>query len=164
MTSGNDEIILGASNGKAVRFPETAIRPTGRNASGVKVINLSDDNAYIVGVCTNHDGKEILVVTENGYGKRTPIEDYRMTSRGAKGVKTINVSDKNGQLVSLKAVNGDEDCLLMTSDGIVIRISLDTVSLQGRATQGVRLVKPAEGSIVSSVTVLNKPEEENEEE
>lgn len=164
LTSGNDEIILGASNGKAVRFPETAIRPTGRNASGVKGMNLSDDNAYIVGVCTNHDGKEILVVTENGYGKRTPIEDYRMTSRGAKGVKTINVSDKNGQLVSLKAVNGDEDCLLMTSDGIVIRISLDTVSLQGRATQGVRLVKPAEGSIVSSVTVLNKPEEENEEE
>ena len=99
----------------------------------------------------------------NGYGKKSEIDEYRITSRGAKGVKTININEKNGDLVGIKAVNGDEDCMIMTNDGIVIRISLDKVSIQGRATQGVRLIKPQEGTVVSTVTILEHLEEEIQE-
>lgn len=152
-TTGENEIIIGAANGKAVRFNENDVRAMGRTASGVRGMNV--DGSHVIGFCTNKDGNRILVVSQNGYGKQTDIEDYRITSRGAKGVKTINISDKNGELVSLKAVNGDEECLIMASDGVVIRISLNDVSIQGRVTQGVRLIKPNEGSIVSSVTILD---------
>ncbi|MBR2801007.1 MAG: DNA gyrase subunit A [Erysipelotrichaceae bacterium] len=163
-TSGEDEIIMGASNGKAVRFNENDVRPMGRTASGVKGMNV--DGSRIIGVCTNREGQNILVVSRHGYGKQTPIADYRMTSRGAKGVKTININEKNGDLVALKAVRGDEDCLIMASDGVVIRFSLEDVSMQGRATQGVRLIKPTEGAYVSSITILDPlmaPEEEEKE-
>lgn len=153
LTSGSDEIILGAANGKAVRFPEETVRPSGRTASGVKAMNV--DGSEIIGFCTDKDGDNILVVSKYGYGKKTPVSEYRMTSRGAKGVKTININEKNGPLVALKAVRGDEDCLLMTSDGIVIRFSLKNVSTTGRAAQGVRLVKPGEGACVSAVTILD---------
>ena len=160
LTSGNDQIIIANSNGKAVRFDEDGIRPSGRVASGVKGMNV--DGGNVIGIATSSEGNYILVVSEKGYGKKSDINEYRETSRGAKGVKTINVTDKNGDLVSLKAVNGDEDCMIMTDDGIVIRISLEKVSTLGRLTQGVRLIKPSEGSIVSTVVVVDKIETDDQ--
>ena len=131
----------------------------GRNASGVKGMNV--DDSQVIGMCTDAEGKKILVVSKNGYGKQTPVEDYRLTSRGAKGVKTININEKNGELVALKAVNGDEDCLIMTNDGIIIRIHLAKVATMGRATQGVRLIKPQEGTYVSAVSLMSHNDEED---
>ena len=160
-TMGDDEIIIGASNGKAVRFDERGVRPTGRNASGVRGMNV--DNASVVGCCTSKEGAMVFVVSKYGYGKKTPIDEYRMTSKGAKGVKTININEKNGELVALKAVNGDEDALIMRNDGVIIRINLKGVPSLGRATQGVRLMKPEEGSFVSAVTIMEADEEESEE-
>ena len=160
-TQGNSQIIIGAANGKAVRFDERGVRAMGRNASGVKGMNV--DDSEVIGMCTDAEGSKILVVSKKGYGKQTPVEEYRLTSRGAKGVKTININDKNGELVSLKAVNGDEDCLIMTNDGIIIRIHLEKVSTMGRATQGVRLIKPQEGTVVSAVSIMAHADEENEE-
>lgn len=161
LTTGEDEIIIGAANGKAVRFNEDSVRAMGRTAAGVKGMNV--DDSYVVGACIASEGKYILSVSLNGYGKKSEIDEYRITSRGAKGVKTININEKNGDLVGIKAVNGDEDCMIMTNDGIVIRISLDKVSIQGRATQGVRLIKPQEGTVVSTVTILEHLEEEPQE-
>ena len=161
LTTGEDEIIIGAANGKAVRFKEDSVRAMGRTAAGVKGMNV--DDSYVVGACIASEGKYILAVSLNGYGKKSEIDEYRITSRGAKGVKTININEKNGDLVGIKAVNGDEDCMIMTNDGIVIRISLDKVSIQGRATQGVRLIKPQEGTVVSTVTILEHLEEEPQE-
>lgn len=158
LTSGDDQIIIGAANGKAVRFNENDVRAMGRTASGVKGMNV--DGSFVIGTCIANDGDYILAVSKNGYGKKSSINEYRITSRGAKGVKTININEKNGDLVSLKSVNGDEDCMIMTSDGIVIRIWLDKVSIQGRATQGVRLIKPQEGTVVSTVTILEHQEDE----
>ncbi len=161
VTHGNDDVIIGATNGKAVRFNENAVRAMGRNASGVKVISL--DGASVVGAAISSEGKYILVVSHNGYGKMSALEDYRLTSRGAKGVKTINATAKTGELMTLKAVNGDEDCIIMTSNGIVIRISLNSVSTTGRGAQGVRLIKTGDECFVTTVTILDKEEEEEEE-
>ena len=160
-TLGDSQIIIGAANGKAVRFDERGVRAMGRNASGVKGMNV--DGSEVIGMCTDAEGSKILVVSKNGYGKQTPVEEYRLTSRGAKGVKTININEKNGNLVALKAVNGDEDCLIMTNDGIIIRIHLEKVSTMGRATQGVRLIKPQEGTVVSAVSLMAHSEEEGSE-
>ena len=160
-TSGDDEIIIGASNGKAVRFNENDVRPMGRNATGVKGINV--DDSEVVGMATNAEGQYILAVTEKGYGKKTLITEYRLTSRGAKGVSTINITDRNGKLCCLRAVNGDEDLLIVTDSGIVIRISLENVAIYGRNTQGVRLINVDEDCAVSSCTVLMKEEEAEEE-
>ena len=161
VTHGNDDVIIGATNGKAVRFNENAVRAMGRNASGVKVINLN--GASVVGAAISSEGKYILVVSHNGYGKMSALEDYRLTSRGAKGVKTINATAKTGELMTLKAVDGDEDCIIMTSNGIVIRISLNSVSTTGRGAQGVRLIKTGDECFVTTVTILDKEEEEEEE-
>ena len=160
-TLGDSQIIIGAANGKAVRFDERSVRAMGRNASGVRGMNVV--GTEVIGMCTDAEGSNILVVSKNGYGKKTPVSEYRLTSRGAKGVKTININEKNGDLVSLKAVNGDEDCLIMTNDGIIIRIHLEKVSTMGRATQGVRLIKPQAGTIVSAVSLMSHSEEEDEE-
>ncbi len=160
-TLGDSQIIIGAANGKAVRFDERGVRPMGRNATGVKGMNV--DDTEVIGMCTDTEGSNILVVSKNGYGKQTPIEEYRLTSRGAKGVKTININEKNGNLVALKAVNGDEDCLIMTNDGIIIRIHLEKVSTMGRATMGVRLIKPQEGTFVSAVSLMSHGDEDSEE-
>lgn len=161
-TLGDSQIIIGAANGKAVRFDERGVRAMGRNASGVKGMNV--DGSEVIGMCTDAEGSKILVVSKKGYGKQTPVEEYRLTSRGAKGVKTININEKNGELVALKSVNGDEDCLIMTNDGIIIRIHLEKVSTMGRATQGVRLIKPQEGTFVSAVSLMSHSDEEDEDE
>ena len=160
LTKENEEILVAASNGKLIRFNENDVRPMGRTASGVRGINV--DGSHVVGMTTNGEGQYIMAISENGYGKMSPIEDYRESHRGGKGVKTINTTEKTGQLVALRAVNGDEDLLIMTSEGIMIRLPMEQVKLAGRNTQGVRLIKVAEGSIVSSVEVVSKSEEETE--
>lgn len=161
LTQENEEILVAASNGKLIRFNENDVRPMGRTASGVKGINV--DGSHVVGMTTNGERQYIMAISENGYGKMSPIEDYRESHRGGKGVKTINTTEKTGQLVALRAVNGDEDLLIMTSEGIMIRLPMEQVKLAGRNTQGVRLIKVAEGSTVSSVEVVDKSEEETEE-
>lgn len=161
-TLGDEEIIIAASNGKAVRFNERGVRAMGRNASGVRGMNV--DGSTVIGACTSKEGAQILVVSKYGYGKKTPVEEYRITSRGAKGVKTININESNGELVALKAVNGDEDALIMRNDGVIIRISLSNVSTLGRVTKGVRLIKPEENTYVKTVTLMDHQDEESEEE
>ena len=161
-TSGNNEIIIGASNGKAVRFKEDSIRDMGRSAAGVRGMTL-DEGVRVIGACSNEAGSKILVVSENGYGKLSCLDEYRMTSRGAKGVKTININERNGELVALKAVNGDEDCMIMRNDGITIRIHIADIATQGRATQGVILIKTTDNTYVSTVTILEHQDKIEEE-
>ena len=161
-TNGEEDVIIAASNGKAVRFSETNIRSMGRTASGVKSINV--DDGEVVGVSTSSQGEYILVLTAKGYGKMSHIDEYRvMTNRGGKGVKTVNVTEKNGNLVCLKAVKGNEDLLVVTNKGVIIRIPLEQVKVASRNTQGVRIIKIAEGSVVSSIAVVEKNEDIEEE-
>ncbi len=161
-TKGDEEIIIAASNGKAIRFNEENIRPSGRTAMGVKGINT--DGGKVVGCAVSSEGELILTITEKGYGKKTPLEDYRVTNRGAKGVKTLNITEKTGGLVCLKAIHGDEDCMIMTDDGVMIRISLSQVSTFGRGAQGVRVIKVDDDKKVSAVTIVDPIPEEPEEE
>ncbi len=158
LTSDADQILVAASNGKLIRFSEKDVRPMGRTASGVRGINV--DGGHVVGMTTDGEGQFIMAISENGYGKMSPLEDYRESHRGGKGIKTINTTAKTGQLVALRAVNGDEDLLIITSEGIVIRLPMEQVKTAGRNTQGVRLIKVSEGSTVSSVEVVEKAEEE----
>ena len=157
-TSGDDEIIIAGSNGKAVRFHEDGIRPMGRTASGVKGFNV--DGSIVVGVATTRDGTHLLAVSENGYGKRTPIDEYRLTTRGAKGVKTINITSKTGDLISVRAVQGDEDLMIMTDMGIIIRISVANIGIYSRNTQGVRLINVGDSEKVSKVAIVEAEIEE----
>ena len=160
-TSGNDEIVIAASNGRMIRFNESEIRVMGRTASGVKGIDLGD--SICVGCEIAHPNQEILVVTEKGYGKRTKIEEYRMTHRGSKGVKALNITEKNGNIVSFKLVIGDEDLMIITDSGIIIRLPISQISTTGRVAQGVRLINLKENQKVSSIALLDKEvEEEND--
>ena len=159
-TSGNDEIVIAASNGRMIRFNESEIRVMGRTAAGVKGIDLGD--SICVGCEIAHPNQEILVVTEKGYGKRTKIEEYRMTHRGSKGVKALNITEKNGNIVSFKLVIGDEDLMIITDSGIIIRLPISQISTTGRVAQGVRLINLKENQKVSSIALLDKEvEEEN---
>ncbi len=157
-TTGNDEIVIASSNGRMIRFDESEIRIMGRTASGVKGIDLGD--GICVGLEVANPNDQILVVTEKGYGKRTNIEEYRMTHRGSKGVKALNVTEKNGNIVSFKLVKGDEDLMIITDSGIIIRLSVEQVSTTGRVAQGVRLIHLKDEQKVSSVAILAKESEE----
>ena len=157
-TSGNDEIVIATSNGRMIRFNESEIRVMGRTASGVKGIDLGD--SICVGCEIAHPNQEILVVTEKGYGKRTNIEEYRMTHRGSKGVKALNITDKNGNIVSFKLVSGDEDLMIITDSGIIIRLPIGQISTTGRVAQGVRLIHLKDNQKVSSIALLDKESEE----
>ena len=157
-TKGDEDIIIAASNGKAVRFREDCVRDMGRTASGVRGMDV--DGSEVIGVATSNEGSKILIVTENGNGKKTDINEYRVTSRGAKVVKTLKENDRIGKLVALKAINGDEDALIMTSDGIIIRIHLDQVSELSRVTSGVRLITPQPGTTVQAVSIVEHEDEE----
>jgi DNA gyrase subunit A len=159
-TNGTSEIVLGASNGRMVRFVEDEVRSMGRSSSGVKGMEL--DGAHIVGAEMIHSGEQILIVTEKGYGKKTNVEEYRLTHRGSKGVKTLNVTEKNGNLVSIRAVCGDEDVLLITDTGIIIRISLEQISPLKRATQGVRLINLKDNCTLATVATVAKDDEVEE--
>ncbi|RHM98694.1 DNA gyrase subunit A [Dielma fastidiosa] len=158
-TTGDDEILIAASNGKVARFHESDIRPMGRKSIGVKGMNV--DGGYVVGLATSKEGSHILSVTEKGYGKKTPIADYRMSKRGAKGVLTINVSEATGNLICIHTVNGDEDAMIVTNEGIIIRLSLENVASYGRNTKGVRLINLSDSdAVVSKVTIVEKEEAE----
>ncbi|NLH62747.1 MAG: DNA gyrase subunit A [Erysipelotrichaceae bacterium] len=162
-TTGSDEIIIAGSNGKAVRFREDTIRPLGRTARGVKGFNA--DGGYVIGMATDHEGKYILTITEKGFGKKSALDDYRITSRGGKGVKTVNVTERTGSLVCMRSVEGNEDCLIMTDQGIMIRISLEQVPVLSRAAQGVKAISVKDDTKVSAVSIIEpEPEETAEEE
>lgn len=158
-TTGHNEIILAGSNGKAVRFAEDSIRPSGRGSMGVKGFNT--DGSTVIGMALDSEGQYILTVSENGYGKKSLLSEYRQTNRGAKGVKAASINEKTGSLVCMKAVNGDEDCMIMTNDGIVIRISLKQVSVYSRSAAGVRLIHVSGDSKVQTISIL-EPEEDEE--
>jgi DNA gyrase subunit A len=153
LTTGTSEVILASKMGRAVRFNEENVRPMGRTAAGVRGITLSEegDDRVVGMVCLADPNKELLVVSENGYGKRSPIDDYRITNRGAKGVSTLKITDKTGALVSIKDVNDDDDLMIINRSGITIRLRVADVRSIGRATQGVRLIKISEGDEISSV-------------
>ena len=156
-TGGEDEIIIAGSNGKAIRFNESEVRVMGRTASGVRGFNT--DGSEVVGVATSEEGNYILTVSENGYGKKSELHDYRKTSRGSKGVKTMNVTTKTGALVNVRAVNGDEDAMIVTDGGIIIRISLENVGVYGRNTQGVKLINVGDHETVTKIAIVEKSEE-----
>ena len=155
-TTGENEIIMAASNGRMIRFDEKEIRVMGRSASGVRGIDIGDGVA--VGCEIAEPNQEILVVTENGYGKRTGVEEYRMTHRGSKGVKGLNVTEKNGNIVSFKTVHGDEDLMIITNSGIIIRLPIEQVSTTGRVAQGVKLINLKDDQKVSTVAMIKKEE------
>ena len=159
-TTGTNEIIIASSNGRMIRFSEEEIRIMGRTASGVKGIDLGDGKC--VGCEIAIDNQEILVVTENGYGKRTPTSEYRMTHRGSKGVKALNITEKNGNIISFKIVNGDEDLMIITNSGTIIRLPIEQVSITGRVAQGVRLIHLKNEQKVSNVALLAKESSENQ--
>ncbi|AST93939.1 DNA gyrase subunit A [Sutcliffiella cohnii] len=162
MTDGTKEMIIGTKKGMLIRFHETDVRSMGRTATGVKGITLDADDE-VVGMELLEEGLEVLVVTKNGYGKRTAAEEYRIQSRGGKGIKTCNITDKNGELVSVKTVTSDEDLMLITASGVLIRMSVDGISKMGRNTQGVKLIKLAENEYVTTVARVDKEEESEEE-
>lgn len=161
-TSGKDRILIASSNGRMIHFDEKEIRVMGRSAAGVKGIEM--DGGICVGCEVASDNQEILVVTEKGYGKRTSAEEYRMTHRGSKGVKALNITEKNGNIVSFKVVRGDEDLMIVTNNGIIIRMPLEQVSSTGRVAQGVRLINLKDDQKVSTIAVLEKEETEKTEE
>lgn len=164
MTDGSKEMIIGTKNGLLIRFPETDVRSMGRTATGVKGITLSGDDE-VVGMEVLEDNAEILVVTKNGFGKRTPSEEYRRQGRGGKGIKTCNITDKNGDLVTMKVVTGEEDLMLITTGGVLIRIPVSSISMTGRNTQGVKLISlnKAENEYVATVAQVDKEEEDKPE-
>jgi DNA gyrase subunit A len=161
-TDGNQDILLGASNGKAIRFHETGARAMGRSTSGVRGMSLGAQDELIGLTVINQERSMILAVTEYGYGKKTVDEAYRRQTRGGKGVKTLQVTDKNGPLVALRSVNNDLDLLVVTDKGMVIRMAVDQISETGRATQGVRLIRLQDGHKVSSIALLPKSEIEED--
>ena len=162
-TNGSNEIVLGASNGRMVRFDENEIRAMGRSSSGVKGIDL--DGSFVVGAEVVNSGQYILIVTEKGYGKKTVIDEYRLTHRGSKGVRALNVTEKNGMMAALKCVNegNDYDVIVVTNSGIIMKMPGEQISTLKRATQGVRLINLKDDQMVATVTIVAK-EDENESE
>lgn len=158
-TSGYNEILMASSNGRMVRFSENSLRIMGRSASGVKGINLDGGNLINMDVVENN--QQVLVITKNGYGKKTPIEDYRITNRAGKGVKTVNITEKTGDIVSFEVITSDsnKDIMLITNEGMIIRIDVSQISTMSRVTQGVKLINLKDNQFVSSVTVIDKLEE-----
>jgi DNA gyrase subunit A len=158
LTDGNQEIIMGTNQGISIRFPEKDVRPMGRSATGVKGIHISKNDAVIDMDVVNND-HDVLIVTSKGYGKRTPMSEYRIQSRGGKGIKTLNVTSKNGPVISLKVVTDDEDLMIITASGTIIRTSMSGINTMGRNTQGVRLINTREDDEVATVSRVEKSEE-----
>jgi DNA gyrase subunit A len=160
MTNDNAEIIMALKSGRAIRFNEKTVRPMGRNASGVKGVTLSGADDEVVGmICLENDQFDILVVSENGYGKRSALEDYRVTNRGGKGVKTMNITDKTGSLIAIKNVTDNDDLMIINKSGVLIRLGVAELRIVGRATQGVRLINIREGDAIAAVTKVEVEEE-----
>ncbi len=162
LTNGNNEIILASRIGRAIRFNEQTVRPMGRNAAGVKGITLSDEQDETIGMICLENGKEdILVVSENGFGKRSPLDDYRITGRGGKGIKTLNVTDKTGKLIAIKNVMDENHLMIMSRAGLLIRLPVKSLPVIGRATQGVKLINIQADDAIAAVTKVEIDEEEN---
>ncbi|MCX6244099.1 MAG: DNA gyrase subunit A [Bacteroidetes bacterium] len=164
LTNGEDEMVMALKSGRAIRFNEKTVRPMGRNAAGVRGIRVVTESDEVVGmICIPKEAKlEILVVSENGYGKRSDIEDYRVTNRGGKGVKTLNVTEKTGSLIAIKEVTDSDDLMIINRSGIIIRMAVRDLRVMGRATQGVRLIKINEGDAIAAVTKVDVEEEGKE--
>jgi len=159
LTNGSHEIMLAVKSGKAIRFNENTVRAIGRTASGVRGVNLAEGDEVIGMICVENESEDVMVVSENGYGKRSKIEDYRITNRGGKGVKTINITEKTGKLVAIKSVTDSDDLMIITADGITIRMAVNSVRLMGRTAQGVKLINLRENSTIASVASVSKNEE-----
>ena len=162
-TDGSNQVIMCSYKGRMVRYNESEIRLMGRTASGVRGINLKSDDKCI-SMETSLSGQNILVVTEKGYGKKTNIEEYRETKRGSKGVKAMNVTEKNGNIIGFKLVDEDKDLIIITNLGVVIRLDINKISNLGRVTQGVRLINLKENNTVSSISIVEKEDQEESEE
>ncbi|MFS2185140.1 DNA gyrase subunit A [Mucilaginibacter sp. Mucisp84] len=161
LTSGSSEIVMALKSGRAIRFNESTVRPMGRTATGVRGITLDDENDEVVGMIAIDDAETtVLVVSEKGYGKRTDIEDYRVTNRGGKGVKTLNITEKTGNLVAIKGVTDKEDLMIINKSGIIIRIAVSELRVMGRATQGVRLITLKNNDEIASVAKIEHDEDE----
>lgn len=157
LTNGMAEVVIAVKSGRAIRFPESYVRPMGRTASGVRGITLANEDDKVVGmICVENEEKDVLVVSENGYGKRSLINDYRITNRGGKGVKTINITEKTGQLINIKGVTDNDDLMVITKSGTTIRLEVCRIRTTGRTTQGVRLINLREGENVASVAIVEE--------
>lgn len=166
LTQGDSEVLLASKSGKCIRFEESKTRPMGRTASGVRGIRLDNDKDEVVGLVTVHQPDiDILVVSENGYGKRSSLEEYRVTNRGGKGVKTLNITEKTGELVSIKKVTDDDDLMIINKSGVAIRIAVENLRVMGRATQGVKLINLKENDAIAAVArIANEDDEEEDDE
>jgi DNA gyrase subunit A len=157
LTNGQSQILLAVKSGKLVRFEETKTRPMGRTASGVRGITLKDDTDEVIGMVTVNDmNSEILVVAENGYGKRSSLDEYRITNRGGKGVKTLNITEKTGKLISINAVTDADDLMIINKSGLTIRMAVEDLRVMGRATQGVKLINIKGNDSIAAVTKVMK--------
>ena len=163
LTSGNAEVLIAARDGKAIRFNESTVRPIGRVGAGVRGISIEDGDEVVGMICVEPDSKQdVLVLSENGYGKRTDLDEYRITNRGGKGVKTINITEKTGKLISIQAVTDDNDLMIINRSGLTIRTAVSQIRLAGRATQGVRIINLREGDAIASVMAVPAAGEEEE--
>ena len=165
LTNSKSQVFLAAREGRCVRFEETDARPMGRTASGVRGINIGGDNEVVGALCYNPEAEDkdahtILVVSENGFGKRSDFDEYRLTARGSKGVKTINITEKTGKLIAIKNVTDENDLMIITKSGLTIRMAVSDIKVAGRATQGVKLINIKDGDAIAAVSVVNKTEEE----
>jgi DNA gyrase subunit A len=164
LTTGESQVMLALKSGKAIRFEEAKTRPMGRGASGVRGITLAHNADEVIGMISVDDMESnILVVSENGYGKRSSLEDYRITNRGGKGVKTISITDKTGSLVSIKNVTDEDDLMIINKSGIAIRMAVEDLRVMGRATQGVKLINLKGSDSIAAVAKVMKEEEEEAE-
>lgn len=163
LTSGNDEILIATRSGKCIRFNESTVRPMGRTAAGVKAISISEEDDFVIGMVVAKEDSDILVVSEHGYGKRSKLEEYRITNRGGKGIKTLNITEKTGDLVAIKQVDDDFDLMIMNRSGLTIRMHVADIRQQGRATQGVKLINIKDNDSIASVVEINREEDEAEE-
>lgn len=163
LTSGQDEILIATRSGKCIRFNESTVRPMGRTAAGVKAISISEENDFVIGMVVAKEDSDILVVSEHGYGKRSKLEEYRITNRGGKGIKTLSITEKTGDLVAIKQVDDNFDLMIMNRSGLTIRMHVADIRQQGRATQGVKLINIKDNDSIASVVEISREEDETEE-
>jgi DNA gyrase subunit A len=167
LTNGSEQILIAARDGRCCRFNETDVRPMGRNATGVRGINIENTDEVIGAINYNPAAEDaqdhtVLVVSEHGFGKRTDFDEYRITRRGGKGVKTINITDKTGKLIAIKNVTENDDLMIINKSGLTIRMAVSDIRVAGRATQGVTLINIKEGDSIASVSTVEKNDEEEE--
>ncbi len=166
LTTGESEVLMALKSGRAIRFSESKVRPMGRNASGVRGITLGHPKKdEVIGmICISESGYDVLVVSENGYGKRSSLDDYRITNRGGKGVKTINITEKTGQLIAIKDVNDTDDLMIINKSGLIIRMAVESLRVMGRATQGVRLINLRDDDSIAAVAKVDVLEGDEDDE